>query len=403
MPNKCHVCSMDGSRKNCVKKHRLLDIYICTSCNKQEEYLTITPTATKIEFKLKETELKDLKSVVVYNPIYRGNMTLYMKKDVIEVALEKMRKISDEQNEILEERNKQLIKYKIKKENIHPEFWDFIIGDYLDKTIKKPKTGITNIVRMANASIKLVNSNQPKRKNLINHFILYKKMNPKEITYNALISSSTKLEIFKEQCFNISAYLTNNDREQWIKSYNAEYSEILSNLTPFKLYKKIMKIMIDKFSNIDKFKIANLIEVTYKDDLEITYKYCFHSEYGIDNTIIKLRNLIANKSKPEFHKLRKDELKKKMSDYNLEVQDSSLQCTSYIHGETLLSLDEIVTLMRANDWLNKHFDVFSYSKYNDAIILKIKNLVFEKLYSWDDAYIKVISNGNLLRYLGRYD
>jgi sulfur transfer protein SufE len=419
MTNQCVECSIFGSCNNSVRTHLILGILLCNDCKRKEKYETITPTRIKILYNINKSELADLRYTVIRNPMYRcsGNIYLYLKCEVLEI-LEKKRKNQLEQREkTLKERLEKLEKYKIIKKEIYPDFWDFIIGDYLDIDNNKPKRGILSIKKMTVASKKLIKSKQPPKKDLINHFVIYKKMKPKEITYNALISSGKKLEIFKEQCFNIASYLCNNDRNEWIKSYDAEYSRILSNITPFKIYAKIIKTLINRNSHMESFKIVNLLEKTYKKDFKTTYKYSFHPEYGIENTITKLQNFTINKNKSEFIMLRKKNLIERLKKYEFNYKftytntdivvpsriiNISSYIKSYVNAETLMSLEETIMLVRLTDFLLK-YSTHVETEFMKTLKDKIKNLVFEKLLSWDDGYMKVISNGNLLKQLERYN
>jgi hypothetical protein len=214
--NKNICCECINKNRFVVKKHPLLDIYICLNCKENLfKYQTVTTEEAKKLYGISKNELKNKYINNVQNDIY-------LVKDICQIKKSKNNDILLRYKKRQFKRNQLFIKHNIpSKDNINYNLWNYVIEDFFDYSVATPKIHINTIIERANAAVILTNLNIVKNACLIYYFVKNKDKNshPYLIIQEAIELSKVKKKVFDIQMENILSYLEPCDLANWSKSY----------------------------------------------------------------------------------------------------------------------------------------------------------------------------------------
>ncbi len=206
--NMCNECAI----LNFTQKHPLLNINICQNCVSNIKYKTITFDEIKKLYSISKNDLKNIKYDTDYNNLYLINDIDKIKKSKNNDILLRYKKRQFKRNELFKKHNIP------SQDNINYNLWNYVIEDFFDYSIAKPKININTIIDRANAAVILTNLNIVKSIYLIHYFIRDKKSHPYKIIKDAIQLSRIKKKVFDIQMDNISSYLNNSDLLNWSKA-----------------------------------------------------------------------------------------------------------------------------------------------------------------------------------------
>ena len=370
----------------------------------------ITKSRAKSEFKLSDADLADLDVVFVRNPHYRSapDMQLFLMEEVTacseaKLAAKQHAKAAKAQVEY-GKRLATLLKAKVDVDAVtEPNMIAFVLGDYTDPAVVKPKRRVTVLKRRFRGYC-MLKTHLPNATNLhvrtdlctlMEGLKLKKRDIPVRVITNMIFRAIRTTHLF---CFVLSLdhmrlalgeFLLPDDMVTVKEAFRGHPS---GTQAITKAENTIAATMQRELNAYDAFLDAANFSVTSESRRKSKLRmkqYPYHPVFGVRGMTAQLHRMAAEPKQKRRRRL----LAAALSKHGLALRPDSKFCAAFIGRSTLASCGEVVATMRLSRWLFRYGHVVwsnLHTKFEDHMCA----LVMRKRLSWGAAVEKIMNNGN---------
>ena len=394
---------------------RKREVHVAVSASNEPEAASaasptrITKSRAKSEFKLSDADLADLDVVFVRNPHYRSapDMQLFLMEEVTacseaKLAAKQHAKAAKAQVEY-GKRLATLLKAKVDVDAVtEPNMIAFVLGDYTDPAVVKPKRRVTVLKRRFRGYC-MLKTHLPNATNLhvrtdlctlMEGLKLKKRDIPVRVITNMIFRAIRTTHLF---CFVLSLdhmrlalgeFLLPDDMVTVKEAFRGHPS---GTQAITKAENTIAATMQRELNAYDAFLDAANFSVTSESRRKSKLRmkqYPYHPVFGVRGMTAQLHRMAA-----EPKQKRRRSLLAALSKHGLALRPDSKFCAAFIGRSTLASCGEVVATMRLSRWLFRYGHVVwsnLHTKFEDHMCA----LVMRKRLSWGAAVEKIMNNGN---------